>query len=79
MIRTEKITEKTMALHPKSPSYRAQLLRMWVEQPGHHPPTWRFSLEDVSTGKRQGFADLDALICHLLELMDERPETMDDW
>lgn len=51
--------------------YRSQLLRMWVESTTHRTPVWRFSLEDVDTGERCGFADLDALICHLLELMEE--------
>ncbi len=53
--------------------YRSQLLRMWAEQPAHRPPVWRFSLEDVETGQRSGFADLDALIMHLLALMEEQP------
>lgn len=58
----------------KFPPYRSQLLRMWAEQPARRPPVWRFSLEDVETGQRCGFADLDALICHLLELMEEQPD-----
>lgn len=52
------------------PRYQSQLLRMWAEQPARRPPVWRFSLEDVGTGQRCGFADLDALITHLLELME---------
>jgi hypothetical protein len=52
------------------PPYRAQVLRMWVATTAPRPPVWRFSLEDVETGARRGFADLDALICHLLELME---------
>lgn len=58
----------------KFPPYQSQLLRMWAEQPARRPPVWRFSLEDVGTGQRSGFADLDALICHLLELMEEQPD-----
>jgi hypothetical protein len=58
----------------KSPLYRAQLLRMWVERPSQRSPIWRFSLEDVETKERNGFADLDALIDHLLRLMAECPE-----
>jgi hypothetical protein len=46
---------------------------MWAEQPTHRSTIWRFSLEDVDSGQRFGFADLDGLICHLLELMEERP------
>ena len=48
----------------------SQLLRMWAEPSIHRPPVWRFSLEDVTTGERTGFADLDELISHLLELME---------
>jgi len=62
----------------KTPRYRSQLLRMWAEQSTRRPPTWRFSLEDVQTGERAGFADLHELICHLLEQMeaprDEPPQ-----
>jgi len=54
------------------PLSRSQMLRMWAEPSTHRPPVWRFSLEDVATGQRHGFADLEALICHLLALM-ERP------
>src|SRR5262245_30003807 len=58
----------------KLPLYRAQVLRMWIDTPARHPPRWRFSLEDVGTGVRTGFADLDALIAHVLELMDQFPD-----
>ena len=37
---------------------------------GRRSPVWRFSLEDVATGNRCGFADLDALLVHLLALME---------
>jgi hypothetical protein len=62
----------------KLPLYRAQVLRMWVDSPVHHPPVWRFSLEDVGTGVRSGFADLDALIHHLLDLMEQLPDRVPD-
>jgi len=51
---------------------------MWVDSPVHHPPVWRFSLEDVGTGVRSGFADLDALIHHLLDLMEQLPDRVPD-
>ena len=59
-----------MSQLPRQLPYQAQLLRIWVESPQSHHPVWRFSLEDVATGQRTGFADLDALICHLLGLME---------
>lgn len=61
-----------MSMPIRFPPYRSQLLRMWVEPAGARAPVWRFSLEDVSSGQRAGFADLDALITHLLALMEER-------
>jgi hypothetical protein len=52
-------------------NYHAKLLRYWQE-PDSEPesaqggaPVWRFSLEDVHTGERHGFADLDALCVYL--------------
>ena len=47
---------------------------MWVEPSAHSPPRWRFSLENIDTGQRYGFADLDAFICHLLEQMEVPPD-----
>jgi hypothetical protein len=62
----------------KLPLYRAQILRMWTDAPAHRLPAWRFSLEDISTGVRSGFADLDALIEHLMDLMEQLPEQLPD-
>jgi hypothetical protein len=62
----------------KLPLYRAQILRMWTDAPAHRLPVWRFSLEDTSTGVRSGFADLDALIEHLMDLMEQLPEQLSD-
>ncbi|MCE7985045.1 MAG: hypothetical protein DYG89_28050 [Caldilinea sp. CFX5] len=53
------------------PSYRSLLLRMWLENRDQRAAVWRFSLKDIESGELNGFADLDALICHLLELMEE--------
>jgi thiosulfate/3-mercaptopyruvate sulfurtransferase len=50
--------------------YRAQLLRMWLDPSTQRPGRWRFSLEDVETGVRVGFADLEALILYLLSQME---------
>ena len=51
----------------KPPRYRSYLLRMWEargERP-EEPPTWRFRLQDVSTGAQHAFRDLDALVAFL--------------
>jgi hypothetical protein len=67
-----------MANRTKLPLYRAQILRMWTDDPAARWPIWRFSLEDIGTGVRSGFADLDALIEHLLALMEQLSERMPD-
>ena len=60
------------------PLYRAYVLRLWADAPARRLPAWRFSLEDISTGVRSGFADLDALIEHLMDLMEQLPEQPSD-
>ena len=58
---------------PYRPShYRAYLLRFWEEGRGRPelPGTWRFSLEDPRTGRRRGFADLEALVGFLRQEME---------
>ena len=62
----------------KLPLYRAQILRMWTDAPAHRLPAWRFSLEDIGSGVRSGFADLDALINHLLDQMEQLTERPSD-
>ena len=62
-----------MAIFDKPPRYRSYLLTFWEER--SQDPTasavWRFSLEDPHTGKRSGFADLEALIAALQQEMGE--------
>ncbi|HSG17226.1 MAG TPA: hypothetical protein VLE70_13010 [Anaerolineae bacterium] len=48
----------------------AYLLRCWAEG-----SKWRYSLEEVSTGKRHGFATLDEFVSFLL-VMAVQPEKM---
>jgi hypothetical protein len=67
-----------MPKRTKLPLYRAQILRMWTDAPAHRLPAWRFSLEEIGSGVRSGFADLDALINHLLDQMEQLPERMPD-
>jgi len=49
--------------------YRSYLLRLWRAGEGENG--WQASLESIHTGKRRGFADLDALVAYL------RRETVD--
>jgi hypothetical protein len=55
------------------PRYSAYLLRCWQERDSSIDvsATWRFSLEDSRTGKRQGFADLESLMQYLPEALQE--------
>ena len=49
--------------------YRAYMLRMWrTEEDGHN---WRALLEEVETGKRHGFANLEELFEFLESLGGE--------
>jgi hypothetical protein len=49
--------------------YLSYLLRLWSVQNQTHS-TWRCSLENVQTGERHGFANLDALCVFLGEQID---------
>ena len=49
--------------------YFSYLLRLWKVS-GAGPPVWRASLEDVHTGERRGFADLEHLFTYLKEQTD---------
>jgi hypothetical protein len=55
------------------PRYRSYLLTVWEERNADPdlPVTWRFSLEDARTGRRRGFADLEALLAALQQDMTE--------
>jgi hypothetical protein len=67
-----------MSKRPRPPTYRAYLLRFWREQ-REHPDlssTWRFSLEDPQSGKRRGFANLEALTTFLRKATSEPDPTV---
>ena len=67
-----------MALPTRSPTYRSYLLRFWHEPAAtHEHSAWRFMLEDPHTGERQGFADIDILIGHLHQLMNQTDTPQD--
>jgi hypothetical protein len=56
-----------MTIFDKPPQYRTYLLTFWEERNGDpaESAVWRYSLEDPRTGRRRGFADLQALIAAL--------------
>jgi hypothetical protein len=54
--------------------YRAYLLRLWRIEDGEKA-IWRASLQDVRTGQRLGFADLDEAIAHLRKEIRSAPDT----
>lgn len=47
----------------QEPEYQAYLLRIWKDS-----GQWRFSIEAVDTGRRQGFAGIEQLVAFLEEL-----------
>jgi hypothetical protein len=53
--------------------YRAYMLRLWRAREDEQR-VWRFSLEDPTTGRRKGFADLDELMLHLLKTIGNQDE-----
>jgi hypothetical protein len=55
------------------PRYRSYLLTVWEERnvDPSSPGAWRFSLEDARTGRRRGFAGLEALVAALQQEMAE--------
>lgn len=50
-----------MSILKKPSTYTAYLLRCWLEG-----STWRYSLEEIGTDKRYGFATLDELVSFML-------------
>jgi hypothetical protein len=64
-------------MKPTVTDYHAWLLRLWRETP--YTP-WRIALENVSTGERKGFADLQALVVYLQTVSAaETPQTPSDY
>lgn len=55
------------------PCYQVYLLRLWREQTAsaEHPAAWRFVLEDPKTRQRRGFANLQALMAFLGEIVSD--------
>jgi len=47
------------------------LLRLWSEPCQNQAPVWRFSLQDVASGERYGFADLESLLTFIRARMNE--------
>ncbi len=60
-------SSQTQKFRKSALRYGAHLLRFWQErgEAAGQPVTWRFSLENVHTSERKGFADLEALLAHL--------------
>jgi hypothetical protein len=56
-------TSKRFSIMSTAPvNYSAWVLRFWRENP---LAPWRIALEEIATGERKGFPDLDALYLHL--------------
>ena len=58
-----------MSVFEHPPRYRAYLLRFWEERSQHAGDggVWRFSLEDLHTQERRGFATLEEMVAFLQE------------
>ena len=63
-----------MAQDTSAPPHRIYLLTIWEERSRdpQAPAQWRFSLEHPATGRRQGFASLEALVAALQQLLNEQ-------
>jgi hypothetical protein len=57
----------------------AYLLKIWCEEDQQISPgnSWRFSLEEVQTGTRRGFRDLETLLVYLSDLTTPLPGSVD--
>jgi hypothetical protein len=53
--------------------HQSFLLRAWQDQTNQEQPNWRFSLEEVQTHQRRGFANLEELYAFLKAQLVERP------
>ena len=66
------LTRKVMIMQ-EDPLRFVHLLTMWCERPARpgQPALWRFSIENIRTGERRGFADLEALTVFLRAQMED--------
>ncbi|NIA10270.1 MAG: hypothetical protein GWP10_11230 [Nitrospiraceae bacterium] len=74
------LTRKVIIMQ-EDPLRFVQLLTMWCERPARpgQPVLWRFSVEDIHTGERRGFADLEALTAFLqAQMADTDPVPPDN-
>jgi len=65
-----------MSVFEHPPRYRAYLLRFWEERGQHADDgeVWRFSLEDLHTQERRGFASLEEVMTFLRQQMKRPPD-----
>ena len=56
----------------EQPAYYSYLLRLWQEDKQGN--TWRMSLENVQTGERIGYANLDHLFGYLSQRIEISPQ-----
>jgi hypothetical protein len=60
-------------MHNRANRYQAFLLRLWREKSG-----WRATVEDARWGGRLGFASLEQLFAHLLQLGEASGKALTD-
>jgi len=61
------------ALGVEGAIYNSYLLRMW-QVPTSEEYTWRIQLENVRTGEKRGFANLEELLSYLNQVTAETKE-----
>jgi hypothetical protein len=60
----------------QQPSSRSYLLRLWPTGSAEQQ-VWRASLENVQTGERMGFANLEQLFVYLMQQIEHNREAPD--
>jgi hypothetical protein len=65
-------------MDPRPEQYHAYILRLWLVE-WNEKWIWRVSLENIHTGKRHGFANMEALVDFLQEMgKTSQPATRSD-
>ena len=55
-------------MHRQAPFYHTYILRVWEERNSQtEQTTWRLTIEDSTTGERQGFETIEALLSCLTQ------------
>lgn len=67
-VRINNMTEKDERSHPRSS--QAYLVRIWRSG---SESRWYFSVQDVASGERHGFPDLDGFVTYFYTMIRDQP------